>query len=451
MVTKMESILAILLIIAIIISGSGLYYIADLDSRMARLEEAIGAVPAPTEFYLRFSGWGAGATEIELYETMLHNFMEENPKYYVKYEPMPTMYHENLLSMFGAYVAPDVFYVDSMWVPTFLEKGALYPVEELTTPEFIDMYYDFLLEIFKDAEGKLYGLPKDWSMLFLLYNKKLFADAGLTEPPDTWAKLLEYSEKIADTTGKPGLSIYTGGFERYLPVALSEGAPKPIFNSAADAAWFERTDVKDTLKWYVELYTKGKTEREAARLTPYVVSPADIGKGWLGDAFGSESVAMVISGNWIIPFLADEFPDFEFGTDWDIAPVPKGSWGRANMAFTVCLGINRYTKYPSAAWHLVEYLMGVEGQKKLVVEMGHTLPSIEELATSPDLWPQHRKTLDYLTTPGYDVVMAWFMGPKSGELGGKFSTAIELAMLGEVTVDDALTEMYNAVVDAFAE
>lgn len=48
MTTKMEAILAILLIIAIVISGSGLYYIADLSSRMTQLEEAIGLVTAPT-------------------------------------------------------------------------------------------------------------------------------------------------------------------------------------------------------------------------------------------------------------------------------------------------------------------------------------------------------------------------------------------------------------------
>lgn len=46
MVSKMEVALTSLLVIAIIISGSGLYYIADLGSRMTRLEEAIGIVTA---------------------------------------------------------------------------------------------------------------------------------------------------------------------------------------------------------------------------------------------------------------------------------------------------------------------------------------------------------------------------------------------------------------------
>lgn len=72
--------------------------VSDIMDRLTAVEESI--VPAK-EFFLRFSGWGAGATEIALYETMLTKFMEDNPEYYVKYEPVPTMYHENFCPCLG--------------------------------------------------------------------------------------------------------------------------------------------------------------------------------------------------------------------------------------------------------------------------------------------------------------------------------------------------------------
>ena len=400
-------------------------------------------VSSPQRMFLRFSGWGAGATEIELYTKMLKEFMKENPDVYVKYEPIPQMYHENILAMFGAGVAPDVFYVDSSWAPIFISKGALYPIDKLAKPEFVAMYYDFLLAPFKGPDGKLYGLPKDWSMLFLCYNKKLFAKAGLTRPPETWDELLKYAKIIADKIGVPGFAVYLGGFERYLPMALSYGAPKPFFAKPEDASWFELPEVKETLKWWVELYVKGKIERERKGLTPYVVSPADVGAGWFGDAFGSGKVAMVLSGNWIIPFLNYTYPDFKYGVDWDVAPVPKGPKGRATMAFTVCLGINARTEHPEAAWKLVKYLIGLKGQEKLVVEMGHTLPSIKQLATHPKLWPQHRKTLEFQKL--YDVIMVWFMGPKHGELTNKINSVIEAAMLGKIAPDKVADELHSVV------
>jgi len=401
------------------------------------------SISAPQRIYLRFSGWGAGATEIELYRKMLKEFMKENPEIYVKYEPIPQMYHENILAMFGAGVAPDVFYVDSSWAPIFISKGALLPIDKFAKPELIAQYYDFLLTPFKDAKGRLYGLPKDWSMLFLCYNKKLFAKAGITKPPDTWEELLKDAKLIADKTGIPGFMVYFRGFERYLPMALSYGAPKPFFAKPEDASWFKLPVVKETLKWWVELYTKGKIEREKKGLTPYVVSPADVGAGWFGDAFGSGKVAMVLSGNWIIPFLNYTYPDFKYGRDWDVAPVPRGPKGRATMAFTVCLGINAKTKHPEAAWKLVKFLIGKEGQEKLVVEMGHTLPSIKALAKSPKLWPQHRKTLEFQKT--YDVIMVWYMGPKHGELTSKIGSVIEAAMLGKIPPGKVTDELYEVV------
>jgi len=390
--------------------------------------------------FIRFAGWSAGETEMKNYQKMIAEFEQANPNIGIKYEVITQMFHENILASFGAGVAPDIFYVDSAWSPIFIDKGALYPISELADQSFINQFYPFLLEPFK-KDGKLYGLPKDWSMLALFYNKKLFEQAGLTKPPETWEELEQYAKIIADKTGKPGLAIYLGGFNRYVPVAVSNGAPKPWFEKPEDAAWFDNPVVKETLTWYINLYKKGKIEREEQGLTPYVVQPGDVGAGWLGDAFGQQEVAMVISGNWMIPFLADQFPDFKYGEDWDIAPVPAGKEGRVTMAYTVILGINTKSEHPQEAWKFVEFLLGPDGQKELVVKGGHTLPSIKGFENDPDMWPQHKKTLSF----EYDEMIVFLWGPKSGPLEGKFSDAMAAAMRGEMTIDEAIDVMKQVV------
>jgi len=390
--------------------------------------------------FIRFAGWSAGETEMKNYERIIKEFEQKNPTIGVKYEVITQMFHENILASFGAGVAPDVFYVDSSWAPIFIDKGALYPISDLADQSFIDKFYPFLLEPFK-KNGKLYGLPKDWSMLALFYNKKLFEQAGLTKPPETWEELEEYAKIIADKTGKPGLAIYLGGFNRYVPVAVSNGAPKPWFEKPEDASWFDNPVVKETLAWYINLYKKGKIEREQQVLTPYVVQPGDVGAGWLGDAFGQQEVAMVISGNWMIPFLADQFPDFKYGEDWDIAPVPAGKNGRVTMAYTVILGINAKSEHPQEAWKFVEFLLGPEGQKELVVKAGQTLPSMKGFENDPDMWSQHKKTLSFK----YDDMIVFLWGPKSGPLEGKFSDAMAAAMRGEMTIDEAIEVMKQVV------
>ncbi|ASJ14288.1 ABC transporter substrate-binding protein [Thermococcus radiotolerans] len=390
--------------------------------------------------FVRFAGWSAGETEMKNYEKMIKAFEEQNPNIGIKYEVITQMFHENILASYGAGVAPDVFYVDSAWAPIFIDKGALYPISDLADQSFIDQFYPFLLEPFM-KDGKLYGLPKDWSMLALFYNKKLFEQAGLTRPPETWEELEEYAKIIADKTGKPGLAIYLGGFNRYVPVAVSNGAPKPWFEKPEDASWFDNPVVKETLTWYIDLYRKGKIERENQGLTPYVVQPSDVGAGWLGDAFGQQEVGMVISGNWMIPFLADQFPDFKYGEDWDIAPVPAGKEGRVTMVYTVILGINAKTEHPQEAWKFVKFLLGPEGQKELVVKGGQTLPSIKGFENDPDMWPQHKKTLSFK----YDKMIVFLWGPKSGPIESKFSDAMAAAMRGEMSADEAIEVMKQVV------
>ena len=437
-----------ILLIVIVILGIAVAYFA-FNPRVEIVEKIVEKpvekekiVEKPVEkAYIRFAGWSAGETEMKNYEKMIAKFEEKYPTIEVKYEVITQMFHENILASYGAGVAPDVFYVDTSWAPTFIEKGALYPVDELASPEFINQFHDFLLEPFRGKDGKLYGLPKDWSMLALFWNKKLFAEAGLTSPPDTWDELIEYAQIIADKTGKPGLAIYLGNFNRYVPVALGYGAPAPWFEKPGDEAWFDRPEVKETLIWYINLYREGKIARENEGKTPYVVQPADVGAGWLGDAFGKQEVAMVISGNWMIPFLADQFPDFKYGEDWDIAPVPKGPKARATMAYTVALGINAKTEHPEEAWKFVEFILGRDGQHELVVKRGHTLPSIKGLEESPDMWPQHKKTLSFK----YDKVIVFLWGPKSGELEGKISDVMAAAMRGEISTDEVIPTIKEAV------
>jgi multiple sugar transport system substrate-binding protein len=56
-----------------------------------------------------------------------------------------------------------------------------------------------LLDIFKDSGGRLYGLPTANYSMGLVYNRALFAKAGLdpNKPPATWAEVRSSAQKIA--------------------------------------------------------------------------------------------------------------------------------------------------------------------------------------------------------------------------------------------------------------
>jgi raffinose/stachyose/melibiose transport system substrate-binding protein len=68
-------------------------------------------------------------------------------------------------------------------------------------------------------KGKQYGIPWDLGMIGFWYNKKLFADAGITAPPATWDELLTDVDKLKTAgivpyalAGKdewPGMHLWT--------------------------------------------------------------------------------------------------------------------------------------------------------------------------------------------------------------------------------------------------
>ncbi|ROO84272.1 ABC-type glycerol-3-phosphate transport system substrate-binding protein [Actinocorallia herbida] len=55
------------------------------------------------------------------------------------------------------------------------------------------------LQTLKDAEGRLYGLPRKAYTMGLVYNRKLFSAAGLNpdSPPNTWAEVRDAAKKIS--------------------------------------------------------------------------------------------------------------------------------------------------------------------------------------------------------------------------------------------------------------
>ncbi|HDY88203.1 MAG TPA: extracellular solute-binding protein, partial [bacterium] len=369
--------------------------------------------------------------------SMIDVFEDANPNIIVKYEVITNSLSENILGSFGAGVAPDIFYLDSVWAPIFMEKGVLYPVDNLTSQAVIDEYYPSLLVPFTGSDGKVYGLPKDWSMLSLYYNKDMLSSGGAecTPVPDTWDALEACAKAIRTATGKPGLAMGQD-LNRAVPMITSNGGPAPWFTSAADASYFDDATVVSSLTSYMELFTEGVAEI--------------ITDKWFVEAFGLEEVGMVISGNWAIPNLPnagdpDKFPNMVYDTDWGIAPVPKGSSGRSTMAYTVALGINADTDNPEEAWKFVEYLLGQDGQTELVVKKGNALPSIEGLDTHADMWPQHKETLSHT----YDTTTVFVWGPKSS-IDGDIAALMISAEKGDITIAEALVQMKAVVVAAFA-
>ena len=92
--------------------------------------------------------------------------------------------------------APDLMDVSFTMMDKYMKAGILEPLDDYISKwdegsGLSKKYLDML-----SLDGKIYGIPSQVSPMFFGYNKKLFADAGITSAPDTWDEALADAKKL---------------------------------------------------------------------------------------------------------------------------------------------------------------------------------------------------------------------------------------------------------------
>ena len=381
------------------------------------------------ETEVRIVGWGG--TDQSIVEELINKFVV--PELAAKgitavYEPIVDDFQKNLINALSAGTAGDLFYMDIFWAEYIIKAGQVEPLDDYLAKSTViskDDIIPSLLDGFS-FDGKVYGIPKDFNSLALVYNKDLFDIAYIQYPNenDTWddlenklAKVVEAFDgevtglALAPEFARFGAFAYAAGWEPFV-----EGK-----TNLMDPAF------KEAFNWYVGLKEKGLG-----------VMPADIGQGWGGGALSTEKVAAALEGAWILGFLRDNAPNLKYGAT--LLPKNPGTGQSGNFIYTVAWGINANSKNKDAAFKVMEALTSPAAQQ-WVLERGLAIPSRKALADNP----YFKKD-----TPEAQANKIVFEGASAGnvkpfkfkEYGGKWMDPINVAlsevMSGQKTVDEAL-------------
>lgn len=184
----------------------------------------------------------------------------------------------------------------------FAEAGELYA----WTP---DELKDFEFPTNGAVKGKVYQLPANTQTIpVVYYNKKQFADAGVTTEPKTYAELLAAAEKLKAKGIQP---FVTGGVHDNLGVFFAGIAgtdiyaanPKWIADRRAGKVKFCDADFKKAAGKLADLAAKG------------YVNKADVSRDYAGtqQAFLDGKGAIYPMGNWFAGEVDGKKPAFEVG------------------------------------------------------------------------------------------------------------------------------------------
>ncbi|MEU6850154.1 extracellular solute-binding protein [Actinacidiphila alni] len=189
-------------------------------------------------------------------------------------------------------------------------------VNDKTVPNLKDIDPN-VLNVLKDG-GKLYGLPTSNYEMGLIYNRKIFADAGLdpNKPPTTWDEVRQDAKVIQDKLGSKGIHgfIENAGGNQGGWHFTSElyGLGGTMVDDSGKKATFNDDNAKQLL---TTLHDMRWTDNSM---------PATPGKEW-GDvqkAMGTGQVGMYVGAPDDIPLVVQQYKaDYK---NLGMAPIPGG-------------------------------------------------------------------------------------------------------------------------------
>ena len=341
------------------------------------------AAPAqtdPKDLKAELTWWDTSDPKNEgpAFQELIAKFNQTYPNVKINYQSVPFGDAQNKFKTAAAAKAgaPDILRAEVAWVPELASLGYLYNLDGsdllkdesdfLPTPMSADKY-----------EGKTYGVPQVTDSLALMYNKKIFTDAGISSAPKTWADVKAAAATIKSKTGKDGLFINAGGYF-LLPFIYGEGgdlvdpaSKKILVNSSADV---------DGIKIAQDLVNSGAA----------VKPPANDSYGTMMTLFKEQKVAMIINGPWEVNNIKTA-PTFGGLENLGVAPVPAGS-AKAGAPvgghnYTIWSGMPQ-DKVPAAV-AFVKFMSSAESQAFLAEKLGllptrksaYDLPAVKDNAT----------------------------------------------------------------------
>lgn len=295
-------------------------------------------------------------------------------------------------------------------------------------------------------QGSMYSAPFYGESSFLMYNKKLFSQAGVTLPADpTWPQVADAARKLTnDRTagiclrGKPGWGEVL--------------APLNTVINAYGGRWYDENwnaqltspQVEAAVQFYVDTVRKyGEAGASSS------------GFQECGNLMSQGQVAMWYDATSAVSVL--ESPDTStIAGDVGYLPAPRMAKGDNGWLYTWSLGIPSSSKHRDDAWKFIDWMTNRKYIEHVANTLGAThvppgsrlstyqLPAYQKISgpfaqqtlQAMQAANQNKPTLEPVPYTGIQFLAI----PEFQDLGTRVSQQISAAIAGQISVHDALEQ-----------
>ncbi len=316
---------------------------------------------------IRYFRW-ADPAEVEATQELIKEFEKLHPDIEVKFEYAPwSEYWDKLQAQFVAGNAPDVFMISGRYFYDFARKGLLLDLTEFMDTSDIDTtdFFSIPYQLFT-YHGKHYALPRDYNVIVLFYNKKLFDKAGLPYPDTTWDwnKLREIAKKLTIDFNNDGIKDQYGFLVQndmelcWGDFVMQNGGS--VLSEDRKRCTLDSPEAIEAIQFLLDFMLVDSSAPSSIQLTGQA------------DPFLTGRVAMVTTGSWNFRYY--DVPEVDYG----ITLLPRG---KVRAAFSNGTGNSIYakTKNKEAAWLLVRFFSSKHAQEVLA-RTGTSVPALKSVA-----------------------------------------------------------------------
>jgi multiple sugar transport system substrate-binding protein len=388
---------------------------------------------------LTFTTWTSPA-EAAAYKTIIKAFQAKNAGITVKLEQVPyaTM-NQGIDARLQAGKAPDLFRTTYNDLGFYGKQGGLSDLSTYFSKSFAARFTPSLWAAVTVA-GKPFGVPQHTDVSALVYNKSLFAKAGIKKVPTslatawTWEEFLDVARAIKTKTGAYGFAMNWQLFGAYRWMTflyeaggtMLDASGKPTLSSPAG---------QKTLAFF-------KTWADE-KLYPANAQPK--GPAYPDELFPAGKIGMIFAGDFLIPSLADGIKKFQ----WGVTYMPRGKTSATDLGGTAVVA-SKDAKDPEAAAKFLDFLV-TDANQRLFCEKTGTLPTLKSLtnvklkyAVRPDVMPVYVKQATTLPTRLVQEVSI----PGFTEINNAMVTQLEAFLVSGQSATTTLKNMDSAVAKA---
>ena len=334
--------------------------------------------------------------------------------------------------------APDVYSLDLVQYPYFLEQDAFAPItKQYESLSFKDALPQGNIDVAR-KDGEVYALPYELDLSTLLVNMDILREAGYDKPPATWEEYIEIGMAVTkDTDGDGNIDQWGSHLLNSAGGNMFWGLPYLWGNGGAMIGPGEKVtyDSKATREVYQLWYDMVHTYKMA----PESSIQSDFNAY---NMFISGKLVMYHGGNFNLTSLRTDAPEI----DYEIVPIPSNTGRHYTFGGGNLIGITSQSKDFDAAWGFIEYALSEEPLVEVYAKDYGLLPrtdlfdnkyyrELPRMMAFVDILPMAKTPISKNYNKIYDPLLYY----------------INSSIRGELSVDEAVTQGARAIAEAMED